>query len=174
MVDRVAVRLMALPGIPQAFAVEDAKELTQKLWWEIEAYRDEPSLQSKLWRAFNCAVTAWCITDWVWKEQHKAKGMKEDDWQKLAQSRCLELRLCKYIANASKHGGVDRSPDSTINVIVRATDAPASSSDDVSHSSHWEIMVSNNSGDQDALKVFYKVHDFWMSQVYAVPPETSQ
>jgi hypothetical protein len=63
---------MALPGVPQTFAVENAQDMSEKLWWEIEAYRDEPDLQPKLWRAFNCAVTAWHISDWLWKERRDA------------------------------------------------------------------------------------------------------
>src|SRR4029077_9030324 len=45
----------------QTFAVENALDMSNKLMWEIEAYRDEPELTPKLWRAFNCAVTAWHI-----------------------------------------------------------------------------------------------------------------
>src|SRR5690242_6134735 len=48
-----------------------ARDMVEKLWWEIEGFRDERAF--KLWRAFNCAVTTWHLTDWLWKGR-KADG----------------------------------------------------------------------------------------------------
>jgi hypothetical protein len=55
---------MAIPGVPQTFAVENASGMIEKLNWEIEGFAHEQDIQQKLWRGFNCAVTAWHITDW--------------------------------------------------------------------------------------------------------------
>ena len=159
---------MALPGIAQTFAVENARDMSEKLWWEIEAYRDEPDLQPKLWRAFNCAVTAWHISDWLWKERVDA-GLTVGDvfkFQNKMQARSRELRLCKYIATASKHKGVDRSPDPTIQVIVRAKNTQEEGVP-IDHSSHWEVMISDASGESDALGVFYKAYEFWNTEIFA-------
>jgi hypothetical protein len=49
---------MGLPGVPQTFPFGNARDMAEKLCWEIEVYRDETDLQPKLGRAFNCAVTA--------------------------------------------------------------------------------------------------------------------
>jgi hypothetical protein len=87
---------MALPGVPQSFAVENAQDMAEKLLWEIEAYRIEPDLQPKLWRAFNCAVTAWHISDWLWKERRDA-GLdvgKVGEFKTAIQERSRELGLC--------------------------------------------------------------------------------
>jgi hypothetical protein len=160
---------MALPGVPQTFAVENAQDRSEKLWWEIEAYRDEPDLQPKLWRAFNCAVTAWHISDWLWKERRDA-GLDVGDllkFQNTMQNRSRELRLCKHIATASKHRGVDRRRDPTIRVIVRSKDtAGGTSSAEIDHSQHWEIMISDQSGESDALEVFFKAQQFWDAEIH--------
>jgi hypothetical protein len=167
---------MALPGVPQTFAIEDAKAMTEKLWWEIETFRDEQNLEHKLWRAFNCAVTAWHIIDWLWKERRRDdrwKVGKLEKFQETMERRSRELRLCRFIANASKHGGVDRKPDPTIQVTVKAKDMPPSS-DEVDDSRDWEIVISDRRGEQDALQVFYKVQSFLDHEVRALPPNASQ
>jgi hypothetical protein len=160
---------MALPGVPQTFAVEDARDLANKLWWEIEAFRKEECLDHKLWRAFNCAVTAWHITDWLWKERctDGQNVGKLRQFQKAIQDQCKELRLCKHIANASKHGGVDpdRGYDAAIQVIVRWAKETPVAFKDIEQSQHWEIMISDHGHECDALHVFYKALEFWEREV---------
>jgi hypothetical protein len=159
---------MALPSVPQTFAVEDAKDMVEKLWWEIESFRDEVNLEHKLWRAFNCAVTAWHITDWLWNEVCGDAGVSRDlaQFQTAVQDRCREVRLCRHIANASKHGGVDRGYDPEIEVIVEAKDEPVPF-EEVGHSQHWEIIISDHGSKTDALVLFYRVYQFWNHEVLA-------
>jgi hypothetical protein len=38
---------MALPGVPQTFAIENARDMTEKLWWEIGQFRDVPRLSPR-------------------------------------------------------------------------------------------------------------------------------
>ena len=159
---------MALPGIPQTFAVENALDMSNKLMWEIEAYRDEPELTPKLWRAFNCAVTAWHISDWLWKER-RDEGLDVGSlsrFQKTMQARSGALRLCKHIATASKHGGVDRSPDLSIRVTIRAKNsAEELSFAEIDRSQHWEITICDHSGESDAIQVFWKALEFWDAEI---------
>jgi hypothetical protein len=107
---------MALPGVPQTFAIEDARDMADKLYWEIREYDAEIELEKKLWRGFNCAVTAWHITDWLWRECDEEQTLAE--FQQEMIQKCPALLSCRYIANASKHGGVDRNPIDSIQVIV--------------------------------------------------------
>ena len=159
---------MALPGVPQTFAVENAKDMVDKLWWEIEAYREELDLQPKLWRAFNCSVSAWHVSDWLWK-QRQAEGLEIGDlisFQSDVQARCRALRLCKHIATASKHGGVDRRFDPTIEVTVRGKETPGEIPiSDIDNSKHFEIMISDADGELDALQVFYEAEAFWDGEI---------
>jgi hypothetical protein len=159
---------MALPGRRQTFAIENAEEMTEKLWWEIEAFREEQTLEHKLWRAFNCAVTACHVTDWLWKE--RAEQGREvgrlGQFQSAIEDRCRELRLCRHICNASKHAGVDRDYDPSIEVIVRANDLPVAP-DEVEQSRHWEIVISDHGSERNALMVFYGAYGFWVREVRA-------
>jgi hypothetical protein len=158
---------MALPGVRQTFAVENARDMTEKLWWEIGAYQKETDLQPKLWRAFNCAVTAWHVSDWLWRERRDA-GLFQGDvmkFQAMMQDRSRDLRFCKHIATASKHAGV-RKPDLTIQVDVRAKDTPEQVPfAEIDHTQHWEIVISDSSGEYDALEVFFKAQEFWDAEI---------
>ena len=86
---------MALAGVPQTFAFESARDMAEKLDWEIELYRREEDLQPKLWRAFNVAVTAWHISDWIWKKRKEAgKSVgKIEKFQEDVQRRSRALNL---------------------------------------------------------------------------------
>jgi hypothetical protein len=155
---------MALVGVPQTFAVEGSRDLVNKLWWEIEEYRDEAELEKKLWRAFNCAVTAWHICDWLWRERtadrKEQRGLAA--FQTAMKEKCRHLNFCRHIATASKHGGVDRHFDDSINVVVRATRDPLEGAfSDSLKSKHWEIIVTDQHLSYDALEVFYVVQSFW-------------
>ena len=59
----------------------------------------------------NFAITAWHMTDWVWKrheqiirERFSVAGLEE--FQKAMIRCCSELAACDVLANAAKHGGV--------------------------------------------------------------------
>lgn len=154
---------MALPGVPQTFAIEDAADMVNKLAWEIDGLRDEPEIERKLWRAFNCAVTAWHVTDWLWRE--RGEGHTLSVFQAGLIERCPALLACRYITNASKHGGVDRNPNDTITVRVEASD------DDLgdwpqailqsTRSHHWSLVIRTPEGEVDALVLFDRVRQFW-------------
>jgi hypothetical protein len=72
--------LMALPSRDQTFAFADCRELLNKLEREIDRYREvvgrdenEPEALMKLVdqlkdSAFNAAVTAWHLCDWVFND----------------------------------------------------------------------------------------------------------
>jgi hypothetical protein len=84
------------------------------------------------------------------------------------QDRSRELRLCKHIATASKHSGVDRWPNLTIKVIVRAKDTPEEIPfPQIGHSQDWEIIIVDERGECDALTVFYKAQAFWEAELHA-------
>ena len=163
---------MALPGVPQTFAIESARDLTDKLWWSIEEYRTEPELQPKLWRAYDCAVTAWHISDWIWRERSEA-GLDVGTvtaFQNSLQAQSRVLRLCKYIATASKHAGVDRKQDPTIEVTVTPkpsnVEVESSNFSLVDRSQDWDIIISDSHGTMDALAVFYAAQTFWEAEVF--------
>lgn len=155
---------MALPGVPQTFAIEDAADMVDKLAWEIEGLRDEPEIEKKLWRAFNCAVTAWHINDWLWRERRRA-GQSLREFRDEMIKRCPALWACRFLADASKHRGIDHKPDAAFTVRVEASD------DDIgewpqailesTRSHHWRLIVGTSDGEFDALALFEDVRQFW-------------
>ena len=142
--------------------------MADKLDWEIDLYRREQDLQPKLWRAFNVAVTAWHISDWIWT-QRKEAGMSAGelpDFQRDVQARCRALRLCKHVATASKHCGVDRKPDPSIRVVVQANVfSSADDFSDVDDSKHWDVIILDDAEQTDALAVFYEAQTFWDAEI---------
>jgi hypothetical protein len=155
---------MALPGVPQTFAIENAREMADKLDWEIEKYDNEIDQQKKLWRGFNCAVTAWHIIDWLWREQKEKGEPKLRNFRTERKKECWALLPCQYIANASKHSGVDRNKNDSIKVVVRPKgtdlgDWPQAILES-QKSAHWEIVIITPQGETDALQIFRIVHQY--------------
>jgi hypothetical protein len=154
---------MALPGVPQTFAVENAADMVNKLAWEIEGLRDETEIEKKLWRAFNCSVTAWHVTDWLWCERGEEQSLGA--FQTAMIERCPALLACKHIANASKHRGVERKPDHRFTVKVEPTDDDIGEFPqailDSTRSNHWKLVIGTPDGEFDAFVLFDSVRQFW-------------
>jgi hypothetical protein len=98
------------------FGLNSPRELLAKLDWEMEQYNQSPAQQEiASYRAFNCAVTAWSLCDWVWNaasDDLKAKfraaspSSKTDSPEILAallRAESRELAICQQLANGAKH-----------------------------------------------------------------------
>ena len=126
---------MALPSRDQTFAFEDCRELREKLCREIDRYREvagrdeaDPDAMIRLVdqlkdSAFNAAVTAWHLCDWVFKDmlldqRYKLNFPKLIDLQNHARRNCRALHLCRQAATASKHWIVDDYYDPDVQVVV--------------------------------------------------------
>ena len=126
---------MPLPSRDQTFAFEDCRELLRKLEREIDRYlevvgRDEQEPEALLKlvdqlrdSAFNAAVTAWHLCDWVFNdmtpEQRQRLGFTSlSDLQKHVRETCRALYLCRQAATASKHWKVNSHPDPDVEVVV--------------------------------------------------------
>jgi hypothetical protein len=157
---------MALPGVRQTFAIEDASGMIEKLNWEIAEFAKECDFQQKLWRGFNCAVTAWHVTDWSWrglkaKNQLQPPSLKLDKYQQMIANQCRSLGICKSIANASKHSGANKPDVSVEVVVVPATEEPMEDWLEIQKSQHWRLEVHDDGKPIDALLVFYRAAKFW-------------
>ena len=107
--------------------LHSAEDLLRKLRWEmgemehkIDQVRDD---EVGAYHAFNAAVTAWHICDWVWETaplelrarfQHdspepSAQGVRL--LQALVCDQCRELYICRQLATGAKHFRVDRFND---------------------------------------------------------------
>ncbi|GAB9248255.1 hypothetical protein [Bradyrhizobium diazoefficiens] len=104
------------------FAMATPHHLLLKLYWEIKQLR--ASLVSRgrsvadthapAYHAFNCAVTCWHLTDWVWEaaDDYQRQLMSSvfetrlkavEDFQIAMRSKHRSLYICWQIANGSKH-----------------------------------------------------------------------
>ena len=99
------------------FGLNSPRELLAKLDWEMEQCDQLPVPEERVasYRAFNCAVTAWSICDWVWnaagpelQAQFRAASpfphsQGSEPLAALVRKESRELAVCQQLANGSKH-----------------------------------------------------------------------
>ena len=109
-----------------AFLLREPRDLLAKLDREFDRFCEATSHLSKNHRcqsdfAFNFAITAWHLTEWIWKS-HEAKSPDQSvrfgartfqEFRKVILGGCPELRICRDLANGAKHFRLDRSNEST-------------------------------------------------------------
>jgi hypothetical protein len=123
----------------QVFAPATPAHMLEKLWWEIEQLKRslEPDDRYRIfgvatYHAFNCAITSWHISDWVWESfdvrqrehlAHRSNGATFDlsatdsllKFQDVLREKHRSLHICWQIATGSKHKNI-RKPDPVIKV----------------------------------------------------------
>jgi hypothetical protein len=164
---------MALPARAHTFALESCRDVLDKLEWEIEGLSREQRMPALAYSAFNCAVTAWHLADWVWKALPRRRQRTEGGEEKFKQAcrdKCPALAHCWLIANASKHGGID-ARRKKITAEVRADSMPAR----VGHvragetlaEYRWQITVADRpENERDAIDIFREAAAFWTELIY--------
>lgn len=100
------------------YKLRDSRDLLQKLRWEINNFinRERHDVQGCAFHLFNAAATASHLSDWTWdhlktddKTLYRIRRTEfvclgnHEDFKNFAESRCPEVRLCRQIANGSKH-----------------------------------------------------------------------
>jgi hypothetical protein len=129
-------------GPTNVFLLATPHHMLVKLAWEIREFvntiktgETNPLNHAIAYRGFNCAVTAWHLTDWTWRYADgplkqslaRASGFEQSvdastekgdfvDFNAFASAisrRCRPLHICRQIANGSKHMKL-RSPDPNI------------------------------------------------------------
>jgi hypothetical protein len=120
---------MALPGQQHTFALENCRSTLDKLRREIERLRDADG-PARNDHAFNAAVTAWQLCDWVFAnmtpaQKDKLKIHNRFDMQEHARHDSRALHLCRQVATASKHMRVSKFPDPKVKTITTMNAVPA-------------------------------------------------
>jgi hypothetical protein len=94
----------------KAFGLSDARAMLGKLDWELNNLfcRTRHDVLVCMYISFNCAVTAWHVTDWLYEDiqaNPKLKACWKDvfAFQAYAREECPELKLCYQVATGSKH-----------------------------------------------------------------------
>jgi hypothetical protein len=163
---------MPLPSRAQTFAFDNCRDLLNKLEREIDRYqevaghdeRDDPEALLKLVSqltdsAFNAAVTAWQLCDWVFndmtpEQRQKLRVSSLGDLQKHVRENCRALYLCRQAATASKHWKVNSHPDPDVDVVVWHDNAG------------WTIHFDDGGQKQPAYVVFELAHAFWTEFIF--------
>src|ERR1700730_9142097 len=54
----------------KAFELRNARDMLEKLRWELNNlfFRHRNDIAACQYHSFNCAVTAWHLTDWLWQD----------------------------------------------------------------------------------------------------------
>jgi hypothetical protein len=165
---RAPDEIVEVPGQPHTFGLANARDMLRKLEWEVAEIERHDSFTA--YRAFNAAVTAWHLVDWVWRDlvgsgQRRPSDTK-DAFQRRCEAVCPELKLCGLIANASKHGGHDRRRSagamSTVLLadVVRAK-AGAMRAGDPLATWTWRLIIRDGEQERTAADVFARTLPFW-------------
>lgn len=169
-----------LPARPQTFGLENCRDLLNKLAWEIEGLKNQDSsvVDGLMFRAWNACVTAWHLTDWVWREMTDAQ--KDDlasdicanlagiaDFQKYVRSACRPMHAFRHIATASKHWTVDQYPDPGIDADISASSS-AGMALDSSRLGYpdWILKVTLDGDRVRLIDILEVALNFWTEFIY--------
>jgi hypothetical protein len=95
--------------------LDSPRDLLGKLQWELNRASEPMSPDEASYSAFNCAVTAWSICDWVWSsssselrerfisESPGPKRSRAGPLAALVTAECRELEICRQLATGAKH-----------------------------------------------------------------------
>jgi hypothetical protein len=156
--------------------LDSPPDLLAKLRWEIVQLGipvEQEAVAS--YRAFNCAVTAWSIKDWVWKaispdlrerlrvESPKPKAKDGECFASLLRERSRELAICQQLANGSKHFILDdKYSDKAISSYRAASVSFYISDNGEGHAEPTHgVFIEDGVRTYSDLGLFTRAHDYW-------------
>jgi len=163
------------PPLDHVFSLTRTRHLFGKFAWEIREFEDSIknpddspfAFQHPAYHAFNCAITAWHIADWVWKEagdEWKALiagqlGCKNDfnSFKSAVCEKHRSIKICQQIANGSKHMTLSR-PEERIRakVISKFSEGGNFSA---------ELVVTDGEEMRPVLSIFKEAFDRWHDEL---------
>jgi hypothetical protein len=150
-------------------------DLLAKLHWEIVQLGlpvNEEAVAS--YRAFNCAVTAWSISDWVWNaaspdlrqqlrsESPKPEASDAECFASLLREQSRELAICQQLANGSKHFVLDKHNDEAVSSYRTASVSLYLAENGESHAvpTHG-VFIEDGDRTYSHLGLFSRARDYW-------------
>lgn len=165
-----------MPG-SKRLGLDSPTDLLAKLNWEILQLGHTTENETVAsYRAFNCAVTAWTITDWVWnsapddlrerfkRESRKPKARNGEPLASLLRQQCRELAICQQLANGSKHFILDDYNDENISsyrspsITLYLTDKGESRS-----APNYSVFVNDGTRAYSDVGLFSRARDHWIA-----------
>jgi hypothetical protein len=172
--------------IQNVFAMHQPQHMMAKLVWELEKLMDSMSVWTDnkgyavpIFAAFNTAVTAWHISDWLWQSRTEPRatlakrfklsysegtknqrhvGLKRFQEAIVAENR--PLYVCREIANGSKHMR-KHSVDPNIRAIVEWLPAVEKVGVVEPRDLVPNLMIADGSDRRDAAQWFIEAFGFW-------------
>jgi hypothetical protein len=138
--------------------------MLRKLEWETHEFQ-QPDIYATF-RAFNVAVTAWHLADWVWRELPPASRSRIGSSKKDFERFCPDLSLCRLIANGSKHGDRGRrhfnvgTSTKALADVLRSRCGEAVCGRPIATWT-WRLTISDGEQEHAAAEVFARVLMFW-------------
>jgi hypothetical protein len=164
------------------FAMATPHHLLLKLHWEIKQLRASMEGERRLadthapaYHAFNCAITCWHLTDWVWESADEERRRlissdfeselrKIEDFQAALRVRHRSLHICWQIANGSKHFKL-RKTDPAIKTDqvweYRPAMAGRMQAGEPLGSYRYRLSLSDNGKRIEALEMFDEAMRIW-------------
>lgn len=168
---RHLLRIEAPRRLPHVIALSTTTHLYYKLMWEVKGVKRDKDHRTAAYRAFNCAITAWHLSDWIWDEtrdsnedfaQEFGHPVRElEEFQEALRGQCRELRLCYWIATGSKHRNV--RPRKKPEAPVRAEQVWIELGDARGGPARYGTVAFISDGQERirAATVFERAKDFW-------------
>ena len=179
-----------LPGSPNhVFMLATPAHMLNKLHWEIHNLRKALSEKPKhigythapSYCAFNCAVTAWQLTDWAWNAclaDRRSEllallgavvaGEDRKDFtrfQTAIRNKSRALHICRQLATGSKHMIVTDHPDPNVRAEMRWESEPARAGQmragDPFAVYNYRLVVSDRGVERAAIDVFIDAFKDW-------------
>jgi len=161
--------------------LQSAHDLLRKLRWEMrqmDQIKSEDEVDEVgAYQAFNAAVTARHVCDWVWetaspelRERFKAdtpepsaKGVRQ--LAALMSTECRELHICRQLATGAKHFTVERFDDPGISANLITAISVFESEDGSSRAFATRKAVFVNDGRQlySDVGLFSRALNYWES-----------
>src|SRR5215471_4287668 len=116
---------------PKTLEMQSSRDMLEKLRREIDRLAGSIIRQDIVDNGLNAAMTAWHLTDWVWKEiqgstrrptltARAGAPMRElKQFQELVKRNCAELAYCEDIAISTKHFAFSKLPVFSTKVTER-------------------------------------------------------
>jgi hypothetical protein len=165
----------------KVFVLSTPIHLLAKLRWEVARFQSSitrKSLYQNLhpaYHAFNCAVTAWHMTDWIWEyigpdaqveiaAKYKFQGIALRAFQDAMAKSSRAVNACQEIANGSKHREVRRKtadPNVKVGREWRELRSEPRKKSEGARRFGTVWVISDENGSRTALEVFKEAVDYW-------------
>jgi hypothetical protein len=171
--------------IQNVFAMNEPQHMWAKLAWELQhlteamsAWKDNAAFPEPVFRAFNTAVTAWHISDWLWQSSPETRAVlkkrfkiscKETKsgiskslkrFQDAVAKECRALHICREIANGSKHMRKS-NPDPVIKAMARWDPVVEGAGLAKPGDLIMSLRIADGTDERDAVLWFIEAFGYW-------------